>query len=54
VDLPPETFPFVAVILDCRNKRAKSFYRRWGFHELPGNPFRLFPGFQTLDALMRE
>lgn len=47
-----QTFAFVAVILDCIDERAKSFYRRWDFAELPGNPFRLFLSSQTLAALM--
>lgn len=46
------TFPFVAVVLDCINDRAKSFYQQWGFVELPGNPYRLFLSAKLLDALM--
>lgn len=49
-----ETFAFVAVLLDCIDDRAKSFYRRWDFAELPGHPYRLFLGSQTLSALMRR
>ena len=48
-----ETFAFIAVILDCLNDQAKRFYQRWDFQELPGNPYRLFLGFQTLKVLMR-
>ena len=29
------TFAFVAVILDCINDKAKAFYRKWDFEELP-------------------
>lgn len=47
-----QTFPFVAVILDCVDDQAKSFYERWDFSELPGNPYRLFLSSQTLGALM--
>lgn len=47
-----QTFAFVAVILDCVDERAKTFYRRWDFAELPGNPFRLFLSSQTLSAMM--
>ena len=48
-----QTFPFVAVILDCLNESAKAFYRRWDFHELPGHPFRLFLSAVQLESLMR-
>ena len=48
------TFAFVAVILDCVDDRAKAFYRRWDFAELPGHPFRLFLSAQTLAAMMAE
>lgn len=47
-----QTFAFVAVILDCLNARAREFYRRWDFQELPGHPFRLFLTGRQLDALM--
>lgn len=48
-----QTFAFVAVILDCVDDRAKSFYQRWDFAELPGNPYRLFLTAQTLSAMMQ-
>jgi GNAT superfamily N-acetyltransferase len=47
------TFPFVAVVLDCIDEQAKSFYQKWGFAELPGNPFRLFIPAKLLDSLMQ-
>lgn len=47
-----QTFAFVAVILDCVDDRAKSFYQRWDFAALPGNPYRLFLSAQTLSAMM--
>jgi len=46
------TFAFVAVILDCVDERAKRFYRRWDFLELPGNPYRLFLPARSLAAMM--
>jgi GNAT superfamily N-acetyltransferase len=49
-----QTFAFIAVILDCLNDRAKAFYQRWDFRELPGHPYRLFLSAQSLDALMKE
>lgn len=49
-----QTFAFVAVILDCVDDRAKSFYQLWDFAELPGNPFRLFLSSQTLTAMMTQ
>ena len=48
-----KTFPFVAVILDCIDEPAKTFYQRWDFAELPGHPFRLFLGTNLLDAMMQ-
>jgi GNAT superfamily N-acetyltransferase len=47
-----QTFSFVAVILDCVDDRARAFYQRWDFAELPGNPYRLFLSSQTLTAMM--
>lgn len=46
------TFSFVAVILDCVDARAKAFYQRWDFQELPGHPRRLFLSAVQLAALM--
>ena len=51
-DAAGQTFAFVAVILDCVDDRAKTFYQRWDFAELPGNPYRLFLSSQTLAAMM--
>ena len=48
-----QTFAFVAVILDCLNDAAKSFYQQWDFQELPGYPYRLFLSAKRLEALMR-
>jgi len=48
------TFPFVAVILDCINESAKGFYQRWDFAELPGHPFRLYLSAKHLDEIMRS
>lgn len=47
-----QTFAFIAVILDCVDDRAKAFYKRWDFAELPGSPYRLFLSSQTLTAMM--
>jgi GNAT superfamily N-acetyltransferase len=47
-----QTFAFVAVILDCVDDRAKAFYQRWDFAELPGNPYRLFLSASTLAAMI--
>jgi GNAT superfamily N-acetyltransferase len=48
-----KTFAVIAVILDCLNDRAKTFYRRFDFEELPGHPYRLFLSAQRLEAMMR-
>jgi GNAT superfamily N-acetyltransferase len=49
-----ETFPFVAVVLDCLSESAKRFYQRWDFAELPGHPFRLFLSTKSLEAMMHK
>ena len=46
------TFAFVAVILDCVDDRAKAFYQRFDFAELPGHPYRLYLSFAQLNAMM--
>lgn len=48
------TFAFVAVVLDCLNDAAKSFYQRWDFQELPGHPYRLFVSYRQLEAMMED
>jgi len=48
------TFAFVAVILDCINDAAKSFYEHWDFQELPGHPYRLFLSVKRLDEMMEK
>lgn len=47
-----QSFAFVAVILDCLNDRAKAFYHRFDFRELPGHPYRLFLSPGRLEAMM--
>ncbi len=49
-----QTFAFVAVILDCVDDAAKSFYRRFDFAELPGRPYRLFLSAAMLKAMLTE
>jgi ribosomal protein S18 acetylase RimI-like enzyme len=49
-----QTFAFIAVVLDCLNDRAKAFYQKWDFAELPGHPYRLYLSAELLDALVRE
>ena len=48
-----QTFAFVAVILDCLNDSAKSFYEKWDFAGLPGHPYRLFLSARRLEAMMQ-
>ncbi len=48
-----KTFAFIAVILDCINDAAKTFYRHWDFQELPGHPYRLFLSANQLEAMMQ-
>ncbi|MGA2033226.1 MAG: GNAT family N-acetyltransferase [Thermoguttaceae bacterium] len=49
-----KTFPFIAVILDCLNDSAKTFYQHWDFAELPGRPYRLFLSAKSLEAMMEK
>ncbi|MGQ0635220.1 MAG: GNAT family N-acetyltransferase [Planctomycetaceae bacterium] len=49
-----QTFAFVAVVLDCLNDAAKSFYLQWDFEELPGHPYRLYLSARRLEALMHQ
>jgi GNAT superfamily N-acetyltransferase len=49
-----KTFAFIAVILDCINDVAKSFYQQWDFEELPGHPYRLFLSVRRLTAMMEQ
>jgi GNAT superfamily N-acetyltransferase len=49
-----KVFAFVAVILDCVDERAKTFYSQWNFRELEGQPFRLYLSAAELDRLMTE
>lgn len=47
-----QTFPFIAVILDCVDEEAKAFYERWDFREVPGRPMRLYLPFALLTKMM--
>jgi GNAT superfamily N-acetyltransferase len=49
-----QTFPFVAVVLDCISDTAKAFYQQWDFAEMPGHPYRLFLGTKALATMMAE
>ena len=46
-----QTFPFVAVILDCIDDQALAFYLRWDFRPLPGHHYRLFLSWSQLQAI---
>lgn len=47
-----QTFSFIAVVVDCVDDAAKSFYRQFDFQEMPGHPYRLFLSSAQLDAMM--
>lgn len=47
-----QTFPFVAVILDCVDDKAQAFYQRWDFRTLPGHNNRLFLSWSQLQTLV--
>ena len=46
------TFAFVAVVLDCVDQSAKSFYEHWDFQEMSGAPMRLYLSVNMLQELM--
>jgi GNAT superfamily N-acetyltransferase len=48
-----QSFPFVAVILDCLDVRSKAFYQSFDFAALPGHPFKLFLSARRLEAMVR-
>jgi GNAT superfamily N-acetyltransferase len=48
-----QTFAFLAVVLDCIDDAAKTFYLKWDFRELPGHPYRLFLTAGQLEAMMQ-
>jgi GNAT superfamily N-acetyltransferase len=45
-------FSFIAVILDCLDESAKSFYQKWDFQELPRYPFRMILSAKRLESMM--
>lgn len=49
-----QLMPFVAVLLDCATKEAKSFYQHYDFQELPGHPMTLMLPWMLLDAMIWE
>jgi len=46
-------FPFVLVIVDCVGDNARSFYERFEFTPLPGQPYRMYLSAKQLDAMMQ-
>jgi GNAT superfamily N-acetyltransferase len=48
------TFAFIAVLLDCVNDAAKTFYQQFDFAELPSHPYRLFLSTKRLEAMMEQ
>ena len=48
-----QVMPFVAVLLDCATEKAKAFYQRHDFEELPGYPMTLILPWNLLDRMMR-
>lgn len=49
-----QLMPFVAVLLDCATPRAKTFYQRYDFEELPGHPMTLILPWKLLDEIMKS
>ena len=49
-----DTLPFVALMVDCVDEKARAFYQHFGFVETPGRPMRLFLSFSHLKAIAGE
>ena len=49
-----QIFAFIAVILDCVDDAAKSFYLHHRFEELSGQPYKLFLPIAKLDAMFER
>ncbi len=49
-----QMMPYIAVILDCLNARAKEFYLRYDFQQVSGYPLKLFLPWLTLDKMMTK
>jgi GNAT superfamily N-acetyltransferase len=49
-----QSFPFIAVILDCVDKQSKRFYQQFDFAEMPGHPWRMFLSAAKLNAMMQR
>jgi len=47
-----QTFPFIAVVLDCIDEKAKAFYECFDFIALPGYPYRLYLTAAQLKAMI--
>ncbi len=48
-----KTFAFIAVVIDCVNDEARSFYQKWDFQAFPGSPYRLYLSAKQLEAMVR-
>ena len=48
-----QSISFTAVFVDCLNERAKRFYARFGFDEVPERPMQLCLSMARLEAMMR-
>jgi GNAT superfamily N-acetyltransferase len=44
----------MAVVVDAKDEKARTFYLRYGFIDLPDHPNRLFMLMQTIEELFRE
>lgn len=47
-----QVFPFIAVVLDCVDDKARAFYQSFQFASLPGHPYKLYLSFGQLEALL--
>jgi GNAT superfamily N-acetyltransferase len=49
-----QMMPFMAVLLDCANLNAKTFYQHYDFEELPGHPMKLMLPWKRLKRMMEK
>jgi predicted GNAT family N-acyltransferase len=47
------TIASLAVVVDAKDEAAKTFYRKYGFLELPDHPNRLFLPMKTIEQMFR-
>ncbi|MCY4470275.1 MAG: GNAT family N-acetyltransferase [Thiotrichales bacterium] len=54
VRVASDTLAVYAVVVDAKDERARAFYRRFGFIELPDSAMRLFLPMSTINDLFKR